>query len=142
MYDSGFDDHDYPFFKKLIINSKLNVLSIYKNRIKNFETIIKLLSLTQNIPEEQDKEKKLIYKIKNNQLFNFDVSENPIMGKLILKDDIIVLKNICKYTGLAVFDMIHILGKNNNKEKENHREKEEENIIKIIKEKKSLRMFY
>ena len=142
MYDSGFDDHDYPFFKKLIINSKLNVLSIYKNRIKNFETIIKLLSLTQNIPEEQDKEKKLIYKIKNNQLFNFDVSENPIMGKLILKDDIILLKNICKYTGLAVFDMIHILGKNDNKEKENHREKEEEDLIKIIKEKKSLRMFY
>ena len=38
--------------------------------------------------------------------------------------------------------MTHFLVNNNNKEKENHREKEEEDLIKIIKEKKSLRMFY
>ena len=141
MYKSGFDDKYYPYFRNLIIISNLNILSIYHNNIKNFETILKLISLTKKIIIKIDNKKDEKFIINNNILFKFDISDNPINNEFITKDDINLLKDICKNSGLALLNMSHMIyGKNNgipnNIYQSNKFQKEEYELLQIIKERK------
>ncbi len=141
MYKSGFDDKDYSYFRNLLIISKVNVLSIYHNNFKNFETFLKLISLTKKISIKIDNKKDDIFKINNNLLYKFDISDNPIHNELILKDDITLLKDICNNSGLYILNMSHIIyGKNNgirnNIYNSNKFQKEEYELLSIIKGRK------
>jgi hypothetical protein len=74
-------------------------------------------------------------------LYKFDISDNPIHNELILKDDITLLKDICKNSGLYILNMSHIIyGKNNgirnNIYNSNKFQKEEYELLSIIKGRK------
>ena len=46
MYNCELDDSYYCDVRNLIISGNLNVLSLYKNKFSNFESILKLIHLT------------------------------------------------------------------------------------------------
>jgi len=110
LYQAQLEDSDYPILEYTIRNSKLNIFSLYKNNIKNFETILKLFSLTSII--RIGPFQKLEYN--QNQLYSLDLSDNPINPISILNYDLAILTNICKKTGLSMFDLAHIIHGNTN----------------------------
>ena len=111
LYQAQLEDSDYEIIKYVIINSKLNILSLYKNNIKNFDTILKLFSLTSILKIDKNVEPQ-------NVLYSLDLSDNPINQKTILNIDIALLTYICKKTGLSMFDLAHIIHGNTNEIKE------------------------
>ena len=111
LYQAQLDDSDFEIIKNVIVNSKLNILSLYKNNIKNFDTILKLFSLTSILKIEKNVEPQ-------NVLYSLDLSDNPINQKTILNIDIALLTYICKKTGLSMFDLAHIIHGNTNEIKE------------------------
>ena len=102
LYEAQLDDSDFEIIKNVIVNSKLNILSLYKNNIKNFDTILKLLSLTSIL-------KIIQYVEPQNVLCSLDLSENPINQKTIVNTDIALLNFICQKSGLSIFDLTHII---------------------------------
>ena len=102
LYQAQLDDSDFEIIKKVIVNSKLNILSLYKNNIKYFDTILKLLSLTSILKIKQ-------YVEPQNVLCSLDLSENPINQKTIVNTDIALLNFICQKSGLSIFDLTHII---------------------------------
>ncbi len=114
LYQAQLDDSDYPILEYTIKNSKLNIFSLYKNNIRNFETILKLFSLTSII--RLGPLHKLEYN--QNQLYSLDLSDNPINQISILNYDLAILTNICKKTGLSMFDLAHIIHGNTNETKQ------------------------
>ncbi len=114
LYQANLDDSDYPILEYTIKNSKLNIFSLYKNNIRNFETILKLFSLTSII--RLGPSQKLEWN--QNQLYSLDLSDNPINQISILNYDLAILTNICKKTGLSMFDLAHIIHGNTNETKQ------------------------
>ena len=111
LYEAQLDDSDFEIIKNVIVNSKLNILSLYKNNIKNFDTILKLLSLTSILKIKQ-------YVEPQNVLCSLDLSENPINQKTIVNTDIALLNFICQKSGLSLFDLTHIIHGNSKDTKE------------------------
>ena len=111
LYQAQLDDSDFEIIKNVIVNSKLNILSLYKNNIKNFDTILKLLSLTSILKIKQ-------YVEPQNVLCSLDLSENPINQKTIVNTDIALLNFICQKSGLSIFDLTHIIHGNSKDTKE------------------------
>ena len=97
--------------------------------------------MTKKIIIKIDNKKDEKFIINNNILFKFDISDNPINNEFITKDDINLLKDICKNSGLALLNMSHMIyGKNNgipnNIYQSNKFQKEEYELLQIIKERK------
>ena len=117
MYNCKLNDSHYNDIRNLIISGNLNVISLYKNDISNFETLLKLIGLT--------KVKKKNYKIES-QLMNLDLSVNPIKKQSICPKYLDVLNDICDKSTLKILDISQIINGENPKAI-----KEEENDMDI-----------
>ena len=106
MYNCKLNDSNYNEIRNLIISGNLNVLSLYKNDISNFETLLKLIGLT--------KVKKKNYKIES-QLMNLDLSVNPIKKQSICPKYLDVLNDICDKSTLKILDISQIINGENPK---------------------------
>ncbi len=106
MYNCKLNDSNYNEIRNLIISGNLNVLSLYKNDISNFETLLKLIGLT--------KVKKKNYKIES-QLMNLDLSVNPIKKESICQKYLDDFIDICDKTTLKILDISQIINGENPK---------------------------
>ena len=106
MYNCKLNDSYYNDIRNLIISGNLNVISLYKNDISNFETLLKLIGLT--------KVKKKNYKIES-QLMNLDLSVNPIKKQSICPKYLDVLNDICDKSTLKILDISQIINGENPK---------------------------
>ena len=106
MYNCKLNDSYYNDIRNLIISGNLNIISLYKNDISNFETLLKLIGLT--------KVKKKNYKIES-QLMNLDLSVNPIKKQSICPKYLDVLNDICDKSTLKILDISQIINGENPK---------------------------
>ena len=100
---------------KLISNSEIRYLYLFKNKIRNFNDFLRLLYRTKLIKEKN------IDNIIGDESFlvNLDLSNNEVLFKN--STQIILLKNIIKETNLQCLDISHILhGANPDKKKINN----------------------
>ena len=106
MYNCKLNDSYYNDIRNLIISGNLNIISLYKNDISNFETLLKLIGLT--------KVKKKNYKIES-QLMNLDLSVNPIKKESICPKYLDDFIDICDKTTLKILDISQIINGENPK---------------------------
>ena len=118
MYNCELDDSYFCDIRNLIISGNLNVLSLYKNKLSNFESILKLIQLTST--------QKKNYKI-GSQLINLDLSVNPIKKNSICNKYIDIFVNVCYNTTLKILDISQTLNGENPKIKK----EEDENKMDI-----------
>ena len=118
MYNCELDDSYFCDIRNLIISGNLNVLSLYKNKFSNFESILKLIHLTST--QKKD------YKI-GSQLINLDLSVNPIKKNSICNKYIDIFVNVCYNTTLKILDISQTLNGENPKIKK----EEDENKMDI-----------
>ena len=118
MYNCELDDSYFCDIRNLIISGNLNVLSLYKNKLSNFESILKLIHLTST--QKKD------YKI-GSQLINLDLSVNPIKKNSICNKYIDIFVNVCYNTTLKILDISQTLNGENPKIKK----EEDENKMDI-----------
>jgi hypothetical protein len=124
MYNCELDDSYYCDVRNLIISGNLNVLSLYKNKFSNFESILKLIHLTST--------QKKGYKT-GSQLINLDLSVNPIKKNSICNKYIDIFVNVCYNTTLKILDISQTLNGENPKIKN----EEDENKMDIDESTKS-----
>ena len=117
MYNCKLNDSHYNDIRNLIISGNLNVISLYKNDISNFETLLKLIGLT-NVKKKNNKIE--------SQLMNLDLSVNPIKKQSICPKYLDVFIDICEKTTLKILDISQIINGENPKAI-----KEEENDMDI-----------
>ena len=118
MYNCELDDSYFCDIRNLIISGNLNVLSLYKNKFSNFESILKLIHLTST--QKKD------YKI-GSQLINLDLSVNPIKKNSICNKYIDIFVNVCYNTTLKILGISQTLNGENPKIKK----EEDENKMDI-----------
>lgn len=114
MYHCGIDQYHFKKIKNMIMCSGLNSLYLFRNRISDIDTMLKLLGLTlvENYPlhyvsqKEDGKEVKEEYVQCN--FYNFDISENDqyIFSDKHLQFLIDYLLDNC---GLRVLDILKIM---------------------------------
>ena len=103
-------------------NCKIEVLSCgYSNyHNKGGEYFLKSICQNEYIQElylyqaNLDDSDYPILEYNQNQLYSLDLSDNPINPISILNYDLAILTNICKKTGLSMFDLAHIIHGNTN----------------------------
>ena len=90
---------------KIISNSHIRTLYLYKNKLTNFNDFLRILFRTKII--KKNKNKKLIVENENTALINLDLSNNefPIKNRSQLE----LLKKIIQETTLYCLDICHIL---------------------------------
>ena len=128
MYNCNLNDSFFNEISQLIISGNLNVVSFYKNNITNFETILKIISLTtfnsfkaKNLDEKKEN-------MLDNQLTNLDLSVNPIEKETIDQRHIDIFENICENINLDILDVSQTInGENPKLPKENESIKNENN---------------
>ena len=106
MYNCKLNDSHYNDIRNLIISGNLNVISLYKNDISNFETLLKLIGLT-NVKKKNNKIE--------SQLMNLDLSVNPIKKQSICPKYLDVFIDICEKTTLKILDISQIINGENPK---------------------------
>ena len=106
MYNCKLNDSYYNDIRNLIISGNLNVISLYKNDISNFETLLKLIGLT-NVKKKNNKIE--------SQLMNLDLSVNPIKKQSICPKYLDVFIDICEKTTLKILDISQIINGENPK---------------------------
>ena len=105
MYNCNLDDSFLNEIKNLILFGNLNIISFYKNKISNFESILKTISLcTINKNNNFNCEKKLY-----SQLNNLDFGYNSIKKENICDIHITILEEIIENIDLDNLDISQII---------------------------------
>ena len=98
---------------KIICNTQIRSLSLFKNKISNFNYFLRILYRTKKIKDKSDID---YNKINESFLTNIDLSNNEIYVKNV--EHIELIKKIINQTTLNCIDISHILfGPNPNKNK-------------------------
>ena len=103
---SNIGAHDLADIKKIISNTSIKHLYLYKNKITDFNELIRTLFRTRLIKEEFENEDNVM----NNDdalLLNLDLSNSDIWLKN--KNQVILVNKIIKETNLSCLDISHIL---------------------------------
>ena len=106
---------------RIISNSNIKHLYIFKNRLNNFNDLLRILNRTRIIINDKNKNnkninKKILIRNENTALVNLDISNNDFPIKNV--EHIKLLNSIFKETSLYCLDMSHILlGTNPDKRK-------------------------
>jgi hypothetical protein len=105
MYNCNLNDSFLNEIKNLILFGNLNIISFYKNKISNFESILKTISLcTINKNNNFNCEKKLY-----SQLNNLDFGYNSIKKENICDIHITILEEIIENIDLDNLDISQII---------------------------------
>ena len=101
---TNINDNNTNEIMRLISNTQLDTIYLYKNKINNFNDCLRIIGRkksVKNIEFEKDMEKDPLF------LFNLDLSENPCLNLNISKIEI--LKRLIIDTNLFCLDLSHIL---------------------------------
>jgi len=101
---TNINDNNTNEIMRLISNTQLETIYLYKNKINNFNDCLRIIGRTKsvkNIEFEKDMEKDPLF------LFNLDLSENPCLNLNTSKIEI--LKRLIINTNLFCLDLSHIL---------------------------------
>ena len=101
-----FGNHDVDDINRIISNTVINHLYLFKNKITNFNELIKIIYRTKLIKEENETDDNVM-KDDDSILLNLDLSSNDLWSKNL--DQIILIKKIIEETNLSCLDISHIL---------------------------------
>ena len=97
-------NNDANDIMKIISNTNINSLYLYKNKINNFNDFLRIIYRTKLIKDVKDKDDIIMEK---SFLTNLDMSNNDMISRN--KNDIILFKKLINETILKCLDISHIL---------------------------------
>jgi hypothetical protein len=103
---SNIGNNDTDDIMRIMSNTNLEYLYLYKNRLNDFDDCLRMLYRTKLVltkDEEEKKEKKIM----DSCLYNIDLSNNDYLSKSI--EQIELLRKIIEKTTLYSLDLSHIL---------------------------------
>jgi hypothetical protein len=103
---SNIGNHDLEEINKMISNSSIRHLYLFKNKITDFNSIIKTVYRTKLI-KEKDIVDDNVMSNDDSMLMNLDLSNSDIWIKN--KNQVILIKKIIEETNLSCLDISHIL---------------------------------
>ena len=104
---SNIGNNDIDTTLRIISNTNIEFLYLYKNRFTDFEDCLRLLYRTKLVLANEEKEKGEKIKRAESSLYNLDLSNNDYIYKNI--DQIKLLQKIIDETTLYCIDISHIL---------------------------------
>jgi hypothetical protein len=103
---SNIGNNDTDDIMRIMSNTNLEYLYLYKNRLNDFDDCLRMLYRTKLVVTKDEEEKKE-KKIMDSCLYNIDLSNNDYLSKSI--EQIELLRKIIEKTTLYSLDLSHIL---------------------------------
>ena len=104
--NSNIRDEQADDIKRIISNSNIECLSLYKNNFSNFNDGLRIVYRTKLVMNKKERNKGKIIKA-DSLLFNLDLSDNDYQIKNT--NHIFLLDKIIEQTTLYCLDLVHIL---------------------------------